>query len=86
MDFQSVPCELEIFLSGNKHFISVVVIIVEGKARCSTHFYGLIELKDDQTAETQFFKLKERFQVPMLNSTFPLRYQCNMPTTILLLS
>ena len=55
--------QFQLFLSGNKHFISVVVIVVEGKGRCATHFYGLIELKDDQTALTQFDKLKERFQV-----------------------
>ena len=47
---------------GNLHFVTVIVVIIEGGHRPVTHFYGLIELKTDQTARAQFEALKEKFQ------------------------
>ena len=51
-----------ISLSANKHFISVHVGVIEGNGRINTHFYGLIQLGEDQTAEAQFEAMKARFE------------------------
>ena len=51
-----------IFLSGNDHYLSVIVIVVEDNHRASTHFYGLVKLGTDQTAQAQFRLLKKRFE------------------------
>ena len=36
-------------------------MIIEGGNRPVTHFYGLIQLRTDQTARAQFEALKQRF-------------------------
>ena len=51
------------FLSGNKHYLSVHVVVVEpGGYRSSNHFYGLIELGTDTSAAEQFRLIKKFFE------------------------
>ena len=47
-------------LTGNVHYISIFVVIIE-KHRSVTHFYGLEQLGTDHGAEAQFNKLVQRF-------------------------
>ena len=50
------------FLQGNDHYLSVIVVVIEGKYRNATHFFGLVKLGTDQSAEAQFKALKQRFE------------------------
>ena len=38
------------------------MVVIEGKYRNATHFYGLVPLGTDQSAEAQFLALKKRFE------------------------
>ena len=49
-------------ITGNDHYLSVIVVVIEGKYRNATHFYGLVPLGTDQSAEAQFLALKSRFE------------------------
>ena len=49
------------YFQGNDHYLSVIIVVIEGKYRNATHFYGLVKLGTDQSAQAQFNALKQRF-------------------------
>ena len=52
---------IKFFFQGNDHYLSVIIVVIEGKYRNATHFFGLVKLGTDQSAQAQFNALKQRF-------------------------